>query len=97
MDQKTWSYKYYPFLKSELNRRRPVQLHPGMTEAEKERVSWVVVFLDSHPTHIFDESVLRDALESKIIFANFPGHHTHVLQPLDSGLFTGFKVRKSLV
>lgn len=94
MDQKTWSTKYYPFLKTEVNRQRPVPHHPRMTPEEFKEVNWVVVLLDSHPTHIFDEDVLRDALASKILFVNFPGHHTHVIQALDQGLFTSFKVRR---
>lgn len=93
MDQFTWSKKYYPFLKAEVNRKRPHPLHDGMSDQAKELVEWVMIYLDSHPTHIFDKDVLLNAMESKILFVNYPGHHTHVLQPLDSGLFTGFKVR----
>ena len=92
MSQTAWSKQYYPHLRSELNRKRLSPLYPGMPQYEWETAQWMLVYLDSHPTHIFDTGVLVDALANKMVFMNFPGHHTHVLQPLDSGLFTSFKV-----
>jgi hypothetical protein len=56
-----------------------------------EAYPWVALFLDSHDSHIYDVRVLRDAWDKKVLILNFPGHCTHLLQPLDTGIFTAFQ------
>jgi hypothetical protein len=49
-----------------------------------------VLLLDSHVSHTSPEFIIR-AAESYIIIVAFPSHLTHILQPLDVGVFQPYK------
>jgi hypothetical protein len=49
-----------------------------------------VLLLDSHVSHISDDSIILAAASNVIIYA-FPSHLTHILQPLDVGIFQPYK------
>jgi len=71
--------------------RARTPLPPQTDQAAFKAYPWFALFLDSHDSHIYDTVILRQAWEQKILFLNLPGHCTHLLQPLDSGVFTSFK------
>ena len=58
---------------------------------EWRQTPWVAVVLDSHNTHLTNLVVLEEAYHQRVLFFNFPSHCTHVLQPLDTGLFRALK------
>jgi methionine aminopeptidase len=49
-----------------------------------------VILLDSHVSHTSDDFVIA-AEEHDIIVYAFPSHLTHILQPLDVGIFQPYK------
>ena len=49
-----------------------------------------LLILDSHISHTGHDFVIA-AAESKIIIYTFPSHLTHILQPLDVGIFQPYK------
>ena len=49
-----------------------------------------VLLLDSHVSHTSDDFIIT-AKEHNIIIYTFPSHLTHVLQPLDVGIFQPYK------
>lgn len=55
-------------------------------------IPWLVIWLDNHTTHIYDEVVMNDAIYHRVLFCSFIAHTTHVSQALDSGLNTAIKV-----
>jgi hypothetical protein len=61
---------------------------PNEGTEEYDKIPWFALFLDSHDAHVYDVIVLRSAWRHKILLLNFPGHCTHLLQPLDTGIFT---------
>ena len=81
------------FLPGVAYHRHKYPLPPGSDVDAFNAYPWFALFLDSHDSHIYDIEVLREAYAAKILFINFPGHCTHLLQPLDSGVFTAFKER----
>lgn len=50
----------------------------------------VILLIDSHSAHI-DPEVLKVAKENELILFTFPAHCTHLLQPLDVGIFKSLK------
>lgn len=56
------------------------------------KVPWIILWLDSHTTHVYNLQVLEDAQYHKVKFLNFVTHTTHVSQTLDSGINTSIKV-----
>jgi len=59
------------------------------TEAKKKGV-WRMLIFDGHGSHLSDDFLLF-AWEKKILPFLFPAHTTHLLQPLDVGVFQPFK------
>jgi hypothetical protein len=59
------------------------------TEAKKKGI-WRMLVFDGHGSHLSDEFLLF-AWEKKILPFLFPAHTTHLLQPLDVGVFQPFK------
>ena len=57
--------------------------------ATKERAQGQPRFLlmDGHRTH-YSLKIIRYAVENSIIMMSYPGHSTHLLQPLDICLFS---------
>ena len=51
---------------------------------------WKILFLDGHESHRYDPFQLK-AAEHHIKLFYFPSHLTHVLQPLDVGIFRPWK------
>lgn len=52
---------------------------------------WIGLFLDSFDSHIYDVQTLWEAYHQRVLFINFLGHATHLLQPLDQALFSAYK------
>jgi len=59
------------------------------TEGKKKGV-WRMLIFDGHGSHLSDDFLLF-AWEKKILPFLFPSHTTHLLQPLDVGVFQPFK------
>jgi DDE superfamily endonuclease len=55
-----------------------------------ESSEWKIMILDSHTSHLTPELRIR-AAECNIHLYNLPSHLTHVLQPLDVGVFRPYK------
>jgi hypothetical protein len=51
---------------------------------------WKILLLDGHKSHCIDEFQLK-AKENHILPYYFPSHLTHILQPLDIGIFQPWK------
>ena len=51
---------------------------------------WKVLLLDRYESHYFEDFVIK-AHENYIKLWYFPSHLTHVLQPLDVGIFRPWK------
>ena len=79
---------------SRLRHRKPIK--SGLTGDEYlEKVSgfdWIVLIMDGHSTHIYNDIINEDAKYHKIVILNYIPHTTHVCQPLDSGLNDRIKV-----
>jgi hypothetical protein len=62
------------------------------TESVSDRpdLPWKVLLMDGHRSHLSPEFVLL-ALQYNIQPYQFPGHLTHVMQPLDIGVFQPYK------
>jgi hypothetical protein len=56
----------------------------------KEERIWRMLIFDGHGSHLSDEFLLL-AWEKKILPFLFPSHTSHLLQPLDVGVFQPFK------
>lgn len=54
----------------------------------------VVLLMDSHSSHIGPE-VISLAIENKIYLMTFPAHTSHLLQPLDVGVYRSLKINWS--
>ena len=52
--------------------------------------AWKILLLDGHESHCIDEFKLK-AMENHILLFYFPSHLTHILQPLDVGIFRPWK------
>jgi hypothetical protein len=50
----------------------------------------VFVFMDSHGSHITPE-ILSKVSDNGVHLATFPSHTTHLLQPLDAGMYRPLK------
>ena len=50
----------------------------------------IMLIMDSHCSHVSPE-VLKFGQENDIVFVTFPSHTTHLLQPLDVGVFGPMK------
>jgi hypothetical protein len=61
-------------------------LHTGSTPSSEPKL----LLLDSHPSHHTPEFIIR-AKEHNIHLYAFPSHLTHILQPLDVGIFQPYK------
>jgi hypothetical protein len=85
MTRKTFGIWYERIFK-----RHVVSKMRGHIQAEQDD-DYIVLILDSHDTHVYDTKILNDAWSHKILLLNLPGHCTHLLQPLDSGIFTAFR------
>ena len=93
MDQTAWKAFFHHFENSILPLRRPglarQSAEPG--SPEWEAIPPILLIFDSNITHLNSISVLERALACRVIFLNLPAHCTHLLQPLDSGLFSAPK------
>jgi hypothetical protein len=58
--------------------------------------AWKILLLDGHESHRTDEFKLK-AIENHILPFYFPSHLTHILQPLDVGIFRLWKHFHDLV
>ena len=60
--------------------------HFDMHTKEQQKGEYRLLLLDGHVSHI-NSTVIRFALERKIVLLCLPSHSTHLLQPLDVGVF----------
>ncbi|KAJ8886825.1 hypothetical protein PR048_013037 [Dryococelus australis] len=51
-----------------------------------------VLLMDSHSSHVTDDFVINTDKENDIYLFTFPSHTTHLLQPLDVGVYRPFKL-----
>lgn len=84
VDGAAWK-KIWKYFMSKLPRIRYMpNLTAQSTQAERESMPWVVVFMDNLRCHINDEEMLREGLAQHVEFITFLPHTTDFLQPLDS-------------
>ena len=72
------------------NRQLAVQWLQNFIEHTAPHEDTKVILLDSHISHTSDDFVIM-AREHNILIYAFPLHLTHVLQPLDVGVFQPYK------
>jgi hypothetical protein len=58
-----------------------------LTRLDKGNDQHRIIVLNGHSTHIKNFKFVKFALDHNIHLLDFPSHATHILQPLDVGIF----------
>ncbi|TKA63056.1 hypothetical protein B0A49_08854 [Cryomyces minteri] len=87
LERQGWRYAYSD--KGYTGNELALVWFQGWEEQTRDRVGdrWRMLLMDNHGSHI-DWKFIKHAVDHKVVLVALPAHSTHLLQPLDVGLFS---------